>query len=249
MEQDAYYFRVGLFVALITVVAIIVIGAFASKHESTGHIPYAIYVGGAVDGLAQGSPVKLRGIQVGYVDNIAFASIDGREDAIRVVVQVLDTAPVNASTMASLQMLGLTGGSMIALENSTGAKTPITNKDPEGLPIIASRPSSLERVFTGVPQLIEEITRLAVQGQKMLNDDNVKAVHDSLASVNGTVQALGKLIGGQKGDAMIGTFEQLNEMIGEAKITLREMRMLARTLREDPSIVIHGVQHEGVKVP
>ena len=36
--------------------------------------------------------------------------------------------------------------------------------------------------------------------------------------------------------------------IGEAKATLREVKMLAKTLREDPSLLIHGVKQDGVKI-
>lgn len=247
MEQDSYYFRVGLFVVVALTAATILIGWFASKRDSAGHTAYAIYFNGAVDGLTQGAPVKLRGIQVGYVESIAFAA--AQDDTIRVIVEVLDGAPVRATTMASLQMQGLTGGSMIALENTGADRAPLVRRDKDQYLIITSRPSSLERVFTSVPELLEQVTKLALQGQKMLGDENVKALHDSLVSVNGAVQALTSLVGGGKGQALQGTFEQLNEMISEAKGTMREIKMLARTLREDPSIVIHGVQHEGVKVP
>lgn len=247
MEQDSYYFRVGLFVAIGLFAAISVIGVFASKRDNEGHTAYAVYFSGAVDGVGPGSAVKLKGIQVGFVESVGFAG--ERSESIRVIVQVRDGTPIHATTTAFLQLQGITGGSLIALDNTDPGSEPLSKRDKDEYLVIASRPSSLERVFTSVPQLIEEITKLAVQGQKMLNDDNVKAVHDSLASVSAAIGSLDKLIGSKNGPALQGTLEQLNEMIGEAKITLREVKMLARTLREDPSIVIHGVQHKGVEVP
>lgn len=246
MEQDSYYFRVGVFVGSALILFVAVIAWFASRHDEAGHTPYVIYFNGAVDGLVPGSPVKLRGIQVGFVEQISFAS--KQDDSVRVLIQVLDEAPVRLSTMASLQMQGLTGGAMIALENTDQNKAPPKYRDKDNYLIITSRPSSLEKVFTSVPELLEQLTRFAVQGQKMLGDDNINAVHESLGSVSTALQSLTGLIGGQKGQSIQETFASLNEMITEAKIALREMRMLARTLREDPSIVIHGIKDEGVKV-
>lgn len=247
MEQDAYYFRVGLFVMLTAVFATIFIGWFSSKRDSDGHTPYALYITGSVDGLLKGSPVKLRGIQVGYVEEIGF--VGARDDAIRVIIQVVDNAPIYANTTATMQMQGLTGGSMIALDNTQPGKQPITARDKDKYLIITSKASSLERVVATVPELLDELNKLVVQGQKMFGDDNVKAVHDSLTSVNAAVAAFANLVGTQRGPSMQSSFEAFSSMIGEANAALREVKMLARTLREDPSIVLHGVQHEGVKVP
>lgn len=254
MEQDGYYFRVGLFVMVALVCATTVISWFASKHDQAGHTPYVVYFSGSVDGLVHGAPVKLRGIQVGYVDTIGFAGPS--DDRIRVLVQLMPEAPVWDTTMASLQMQGLTGGSMVALDNTATGTLPPKGKDKDGVMIIPSKPSSLEKVFSSVPQMLEEYTKLAVQAQKLLDDENVKSVHDALALMGGTVRginstmdSIGGFFGQQKGVDIKQTFATLNDMIEEAKTALREVRMLARTLREDPSIVIHGTQHEGVKLP
>ncbi len=247
MEKDSYYFRVGLFVIASFMAAVVVIGWFASNRDEVGHTPYAIYFNGSVDGLTAGAPIRLRGIQVGFVSNISFAAQD--DDTIRVIAQILDTAPIHSNTRATLQMQGITGTSFVGLENINEKVERISAKDKDNYLIIASRQSSLERVFTSVPDLIEQVTKLAVQGQKMLNDDNVNAVHNTLTSVSAAVSALGNLVGSdKKGAGVHETLEDLGGMIEEAKSTLREVKMLARTLREDPSIIIHGVQHDGVKL-
>lgn len=247
MEQDSYYFRVGLFVVVSLVAAVLVIGMFASKSDDAGHTPYAIYFSGSVDGLIKGAPIRLRGIQVGFVGDIAFVS--QADDTIRVIAHVLDTAPISSGTRATLQLQGITGSSFVALENGTEKSDQPIAKDKDNYPIIVSKQSSLERVFTSVPELIDQVTKLSVQGQKMLSDDNIKAVHETLSSINNTVQTLGAFVGSdKKGAAIHETLEELSEMIEEAKMTLREVKMLARTLRDDPSLLIHGVQHEGVKI-
>lgn len=247
MEQDSYYFRVGLFVILGLAAAMFAIGWFATEKDDAGYTPYAIYINSAVDGLQPGAPVKLRGIQVGFVKQVAFSAAG--ETTIRVIANVADTAPIRTNTRASLQMQGLTGSSFVALENIAEPPQVLTRKDNDQYLIIEYRQSSLERVFTSVPELIDQITRLAVQGQKVLSDDNATALNETLTSLNGTVQTIGKIVGtGNKGQALQGTFGEMAEMIAEAKVTLREIRLLAKTLRDDPSILLHGVKQEGVKI-
>src|SRR5262245_26396110 len=115
MEQDGYYFRVGLFVALTMVVAIFVIGWFAGHRDEMGKTTYAIYMKTSVNGLSLGAPVTLSGIQVGNVKEISFVSSDS--STIRVLADIVDTAPVHTDTVASLKLQGITGTSFVGLEN------------------------------------------------------------------------------------------------------------------------------------
>jgi phospholipid/cholesterol/gamma-HCH transport system substrate-binding protein len=227
MEQDGYYFRVGIFVAIALFASVIVIGWFAGHGDELGKTTYAIYMKGAVNGLTPGAPVSLGGIQVGNVKDISFASSDG---FIRVLADIVDTAPVRADTVASLQLQGITGTSLIGLENSGLDTQPITKLDKDGYKIISSKPSPLERVFTTIPELIDQVTQLSQRGQALLDDKNIAAVHALLLSLNSSAL-------------------MLNDLLTESKGTLREVKMLSRTLREDPSVVLFGTKHEGVKVP
>lgn len=247
MEQDSYYFRVGLFVIGGLLAAMFALGWFATEKDDDGYTPYAIYINSAVDGLQPGAPVKLRGIQVGFVKQVAFSSAG--DVTIRVIANIADTAPIRTNTRASVQLQGLTGSSFVALENIAEPAQQLTRKDNDQFLIIEYRQSSLERVFTSVPELIDQITRLAVQGQKILSDENATALNETLTSLNTTVQSIGKVVGtGNKGQALQGTLGELAEMIAEAKVTLREIRLLAKTLRDDPSILLHGVKQEGVRI-
>jgi phospholipid/cholesterol/gamma-HCH transport system substrate-binding protein len=42
---------------------------------------------------------------------------------------------------------------------------------------------------------------------------------------------------------------EAHDMLAEAAAAFREIKMLARTLREDPSIVLRGPKHQGYQVP
>ena len=247
MEQDRYYFRVGIFVIIAIVLSVITLFAFAGhKNSKNNDVTYAIYFQGSVDGVSLGSPVKLKGIQVGTVKEIGFAA--GAPDMIRVLVDVIGSAPIRSDTVASMQLQGITGTSIVSLENSPNAGPRITKKDAEDYPVIASKQSPLERVSNSVPDMIDQMTKLARQGQLLLGDDNIAAVHEAILAISQSAVSVNKMVSGKNSQSMENALAQLNEVLAESKLTMRELRMLTRTLRDDPSILIHGTKHEGVKV-
>ncbi len=261
MEQERYYFRVGI--AVIGCIALIVglVGWFSSMNGEQHYVPYAIYFEGSVDGLNIGSPVTLKGINVGMVTEIDFESYE--TDRIRVLVDIADTAPIRADTVATLRLQGITGGSLIALENEGTSNEYLSRGKGEKYIIIPSRQSSLERVFTSVPELLDEMGKLTRQGQKLLSDENVEAfsmlltsfstssetLDGTLNSIDRSAKAISKLLGGGSAKSLENVLLELNQLLVEGKITLREVRLLARTLREDPSVVIHGIKDAGKRLP
>lgn len=244
MEKDAYYLRVGTFVAIALVSAILVLSYFADGKSRLFHITYAIYFDGGVDGLSLGSPVTLKGIQVGQVSDISFASYE--TDQVRVLVNIQDTAPVRTDTVATIQIQGITGTSLISLNNEIKAEdtAPIQYlvKQPgEEYLVIRSKPSSIEELFASVPDMIAGITKLTNRAELLLSEENVAHINQTLAGVETMFgplnqQSLGQLL------------VELNQATIEGKIALREIKMLARTLREDPSIILRGTQHEGTRL-
>lgn len=281
MEQERYYFRVGLFVSCIITVAIFVLGWFSSHQGGKSYITYAIYFEGAVDGLSLGSPVKLKGIDVGQVQNIDFASYD--DDLIRVLVDIVDTAPVRTDTVASIQLQGITGVSAISLENTQEKAGYLTKKEGQPYMVINSKQSSLEKVVTNIPELIEQFTKLSSQGQKFLSDKNVESFSSMLTELQGmaregnvTMKQVPKMIEeltklqsqGQKllSDQNIKSIsqtladlkdvlaesklamQQMNNVLSESKTTMREVKMLTKTIRSDPSQILHGPKYKGYEV-
>ena len=247
MEQDGFYLRVGLFVSALVVAAIMVIGAFATSGHKEDYEIYGIYITGSVDGLGIGSPVRLKGITVGNVKAISFAQKE--KDEILVLVNVLKGSPIRNDTVASVQMLGITGSSYISLNDTGDDPTPKVKKDGEEYPTIASIPSSFEKVFNNIPEMLEEVKKLSVRGQALLNDDNIAAVNHTLKSIDGSAKKLGDILGSKDSESVASSLRELDETLVEAKLALREIRMLARTVRDDPSVIIHGVQHDGKQLP
>lgn len=247
MEQERFYLRVGILVSVAITLLLAVIGWLSATHKDHDYITYAIYFDGSVEGLSLGAPVTLKGIPVGQVSAIDFVSYEN--DRIRVLVNVMDTAPVRANTVASLHLQGITGGALIALENSGVNMEFLRRKKGQEYIVIASKQSSLEKVFTTVPELIEKLSKLAEQGHKLISDENIAILTSLLASADRSANSISKVLVDDKAKSLESAMYETNQLLVEGKITLREVRMLVRMLREDPSVVIRGVKDNGKTLP
>lgn len=222
METEKYYFRVGVFCLAVVSAFVYYLITFGSGHESKQLNRYAIYFDSSVAGLTRGAPVKLKGIAVGLVEEIHFVSKEN--DKIYITVDITDTAPIRQDTVASVAFQGITGTSYLALENMQPDEPPVYLKKEKGerYPVIKSEKSEIQNVLSNAPELMGGLAKTAVQMQKLLSDKNIIAVQGLLA--------------------------QARDTLAEATGALREVKMLARTIREDPSVIIRGTTHEGYRV-
>lgn len=222
METEKYYFRIGVFL-------LITLGAFAfylstinQEFEQRSFTRYSIYFSSAVTGLDQGAPVKLKGIDVGRVVNIGFDPAEN--DRIHVITDIYESAPIREDTIATLEYQGITGTSYIALSNKGTSSALMAKKPPEGekYPVIQSQQSELQAVLSGAPEVMGRFARVADQATKLLSDENIDGLEQLIPEVRDT--------------------------LAETRRAMREFKMLARTLREDPSVMVHSTEYEGYEV-
>ncbi|MFH1157971.1 MAG: MlaD family protein [Pseudomonadota bacterium] len=223
METEKYYFRVGLFFLTGVAAFIYYLVAFGAGSDSKNMVRYAVYFDSSVAGLARGAPVKLKGIEVGFVQDIRFVSRGN--DRILVTADIIDTSPIREDTVATVSFQGITGTTYLTLENTGMDKAPflLSRKKDEKYPVIRSRKSDLQSALSSMPEVMGKLEQVVVQVQKLLNDKNIAAYQ--------------------------GLFPEAHDALTEATSAFREIRMLARTLREDPSIVIRGTEYKGYQVP
>lgn len=222
METEKYYFRVGIFLAAVFGMFAYVLTVFMLDQDQQAKYTYAIYFKGSVSGLTEGAPVRLKGITVGSVRTIEFASESG--DRIRVLAEILETAPVREDTIATISIEGITATAYIALENEedVGEPVPLTKKPGQDYKVIPSKPSGLEQFFDSIPDVVTDIGKLSAQGSKFLSDENLQSFELMLI--------------------------ESRDLMAETKSTLREVKLLARTVREEPSLLIRGLEHKGYKI-
>lgn len=223
METERHYFKVGLFFLAVMAAFVYYVTTFGGDDENRNLKRYAVYFRHSVDGLARGAPVKLKGIVVGVVDSIKFVS--AVDDKILVLADISESAPVRSDTVASIGFQGITGTTFLSLENADAAANvpPLAIEKGQDYPVIQSKPSRMQSLMSDAPEVLAKMTRTVDQAQKLLSDKNIEAAQVLLP--------------------------EAHDALTEAAAAFREIKMLARTLREDPSIILRGSKYQGYQVP
>jgi len=223
METEKHYFKVGLFFLAVMAAFVYYVTTFGGGTASQSLKRYTVYFDHSIDGLARGALVKLKGINVGLVRDIHFVSADN--DRIVVIADIAESAPVRADTIASVAFQGITGATYLSLENTAPAASapPLTVQNGEQYPVIPSRQSTVQSLLNGAPAMMGKLNQTVDQTQKLLSDKNVEETEALLP--------------------------EAHDALTEAAAAFREIKMLARTLREDPSIILRGPNYDGYKVP
>ncbi len=221
METEKHYFKVGLFFLAGAAAFVYYLVMLSGNGETQDTQRFAIYFDNSVAGLARGAPVKLQGISVGVVDEIRFVA--RTSNRILVLVDIADTAPVRADTVASVAFQGITGTTYLSLENTNPGAAEEFPKAPPGeeYPVIQSRQSDIQSLLSDAPEVMGNLSQTVAQAQRLLSDKNIKTVE--------------------------GLLPETHDVMVEAAGAFREIKMLARTLREDPSIILRGTKYEGYK--
>lgn len=175
-------FKVGLFVILaffFFVVTVIWMGV--TGYLDKGRL-YAIYFNESVQGLDRDAPVKYRGVTVGRVHRIQVAP---DETLIEVLLQVDEDFQKAPDLVAELKSVGITGIMFIELDRRRFREidlSPHLDFKPR-LPVIATRPSDIRRLFESVEGLVGQL-------QNMRLDQLSEQLSDLLTTINHTVVGL-----------------------------------------------------------
>lgn len=245
METRASYVAVGTFVLVLAaglVGFVIWLGKVQGQEDL---VSYDILFEGAVTNLQVGSAVRYRGLAVGRVVDMR---IDDEDiDRVRVTIQVRPNTPIRSNTVASLEYQGITGVAYIQLTGGSPAGKPLPEGDGPPYPVIASKPSQLEQLFEGAPDLVTSLNTLIDRVTLLFSDQNRRAIDETLRSV----QLLTATLAHETGDLkqvltdsaaaatqvrmMAAEFEQLagdarlqlNSVGGEAEATIAELQEAA----------------------
>lgn len=226
METRANYIAVGAFVLVLFFGLIGFTLWIAEFRSQMAYDRYDIYFTGSVSGLKQGSSVSYRGVTVGDVDEI---KIDPQNvDRIRVTVRVQEDTPVKADTEASLEMQGLTGGSLVMLSGGTNEAPQLQKTAEQRLPVIPSTPSQLERLLDGAPALVETVNALMLQAQDILRPENREAFSETMQNL----QIFSGMLAAQSPN-IARTIEDASVTLAELRSSSEAMGRLAEQVEKD----------------
>jgi len=182
METEGRYTLVGLVVVGVIGAAALAIVWLAGAGEGA-YQAYTIYFRQqSLDGLAVGSPVKMRGIKVGSVYRYRFST---GGDEVSVIVRIDEGVPVHEGAEAYIKRNLVTGVAAVEINNGSPDR-PLLLEPPAGqrYPVIAEGSSDIDRVATAVSQLAVNGAQVLERINTLLSDENQRAIRETLANLN-----------------------------------------------------------------
>jgi phospholipid/cholesterol/gamma-HCH transport system substrate-binding protein len=249
METKANYLMIGGFV--LGVLALAFIFVFWMSNFAGGGKRYSIVFESSVAGLTTGSSVGFNGIRVGEVQSFALDPEDARK--VQVLVSVRDDTPVRENSHASIQSMGLTGGSGIQITPGTPDSPILVATAENPIPVIRADPGSGQGVFEAGSAALNN-ANVFISKLNALLDQNEKSINTTMTNVeqfttmlNAKSDDIGLTISNVKegaesfkslstklevslGDNMDGLSRQARESLQEFGNFMREGRRAAGTL-------------------
>jgi phospholipid/cholesterol/gamma-HCH transport system substrate-binding protein len=232
MENRAYALASGLFLLLLGLALAAAVAWF--QGDSTERAHYTVVARSGVPGLNLKAPVKLRGVEVGKVEAIAFDPTDARRILVGIAVDT--AAPVTTATYAQLGLQGVTGLSFIALEDAASGQTA---RAAEGAHI-ELKPTLLDRLAVSGPELINGFSETAQRLNTLLGDANQAQLKQTLAQVGAAAEQATQLLATTQASARAlpallqaadNTLQRANGSLQQIDALAAEGRTLAQDLR------------------
>jgi phospholipid/cholesterol/gamma-HCH transport system substrate-binding protein len=185
METKANYLMIGGFV--LGVLALAFVFVFWMTNLSGGGKQYFIVFDGSVAGLTTGASVGFNGIKVGEVQSMQLDPADARK--VQVLISVHADTPVRDNSRASMQSLGLTGGTGIQITAGTPDSPLLVATAENPIPVIAADRGGGQGLFDAAPAVMNNANALLLR----LNDlvaENQESIHKSLTNVEAVTTML-----------------------------------------------------------
>ena len=228
METRARYVAVGSFVILLLMGFVGFLIWMAKVQPAGQYNTYNIDFVGSVTGLSAGSPVNYRGVPVG---NVAAIRLNPKNpDVVRVIVHVDKTLILREDTIASLEMQGITGFVFVQLSATSSTSPPLQTAPGAQYPTITSTPSSIEKLMTSAPQIMQDIAALAKELKTVLNAKNGENFSKSLENIQMLTANLNQ------------SATPFNDMVSEASETMRELKSTLRNINEETDSISADVR-------
>jgi phospholipid/cholesterol/gamma-HCH transport system substrate-binding protein len=185
METKANYLMIGGFV--LGVVALAFIFVFWMTNLAGGGKRYFIVFDSSVAGLTTGSSIGFNGIKVGEVQSLQLDPADARK--VQVLISLQADTPVRENSRASMQSLGLTGGTGIQISAGTPDSPFLVATADNPIPVIQADRGGGQGLFDAAPAVMNNANALL----QRLNDlvaENQDSIHRTLTNVENVTAML-----------------------------------------------------------
>ena len=245
MASPRTKFAVGLFMASGMIFAVLItIWLGMSRFLEKGQY-YVTYFNESVQGLDIDSPVKYRGVFVGRVDNIGVAP-DSK--LIKVVLKIESGQTLDSGIVAQLKSVGITGSMFVELDQKKEdeADQSPSLSFPSEYPIVASKPSEIGELISGINEVIDQVKsfdlqeiskniKLTLQNiNQKVTEANVKGISNSMESALARVE---HLLDDQRWDSILTSVEKATQSVNSL------LRNADRTVNqaEDTILRVEGI--------
>lgn len=178
MENKAYAVAAGLFTLLLG--AGVIVTAMWLSGENYERVSYVLESKHAVSGLNMQATVRLRGVEVGKVEHIAFDPADARLILVRISVRA--GTPITRGTTAQLGTQGVTGLAYVMLDDDGKNPEPLaTSGDVQAR--IPLRPSFLDDLSGSGKDLLTDVNQVVRRLNLLLGDKNQAQLIRTLSSL------------------------------------------------------------------
>lgn len=188
METRASHVLIGTFALGVFIAAfgfVLWLGKLSLERE---WVFYDIVFEEAVTGLTVGGAVQYNGIQVGEVRKLSLAPNDPRQVVAR--VRLNSETPVKADTQARLNLIGLTGVTVIQLSGGTPDSAPLTPAPGETIARIVADVSALQSLLASGQDVALSANEALLRVGRLLSDDNLDHVAGALQNIDDVTHAL-----------------------------------------------------------
>lgn len=181
METRASYVLIGGFIVALMLALVGFAMWLAGAGVGEERQQYYVYFTGSVTGLAEGSPVRRRGVPFGNVLDIRIDPDDvGR---VRVTLETPADPPIKSDAQALLELQGLTGAAFIQITGGSQTAPDLLPSRDTPIPVIPAKDSAFADLLEGAPRLLGELISLAENANKVLSVENQQALTDTLANI------------------------------------------------------------------
>jgi phospholipid/cholesterol/gamma-HCH transport system substrate-binding protein len=182
METEGRYTLVGTLVLAVIALMTLAIVWLAGAADNIAYRNYLVYFEDqSLDGLAVGSPVKMRGIKVGTVDGYDFAST--RDEAVSVTARIDADLALHRGAVAYIKRNLVTGIAAIEIVNGPNSEPALAAVGNETHPVIAEGRSDLDKVAVTATKLANSGGEVLEKVNSVLSKENQRALSQSLANL------------------------------------------------------------------
>ena len=184
METEGRYTLVGVLVLAVAVMLTASIVWLTGAADRIAYQTYSIYFKHqSLDGLAVGSPVKMRGIKVGVVAGYRFAK--GGDEAVSVTARIDEGVPIHTGAAAYIKRNLVTGIATVEINNGLSNSSLLIDVPAgERYPVIAEGSSDIDKVATAVSRLAVNGAQVLDKMNTLMSEDNRLAISRTLANLN-----------------------------------------------------------------